>query len=229
MIAAISTMRLTRRVGDREALPEHRVEPGDEEDAGDDHRRGVQQRRDRCRAGHRVGQPGVQRELAALADARRRTGRSPPTAARGGCRRRTAPTPEMPWMLKPLVPRCSRDHELAPKNRIAVPTSSPTSPTRTVKNALSAARALGSSSHQCPISMNEQRPMISQPRISWTMFSAEDHHEHAGGEQRHGGEEVGVATVAAHVLEREDLHEQRDERDEEQQHHGQAVDVLADA
>ena len=46
------------------------------------------------------------------------------------------------------------------------------SPTRTVKNAFSAARLLASSSHQCPISMNEQRPMISQPRISWTMFSA---------------------------------------------------------
>ena len=29
-----------------------------------------------------------------------------------------------------------------------------------------------SSSHQCPISMNEQRPMISQPRISCTMFGA---------------------------------------------------------
>ena len=80
--------------------------------------------------------------------------------------------PEMPWMLKPLAPRFSCDQELAPKKRIAVPTSSPTSPTRTVKNAFSAALALASSSHQCPISMNEQRPMISQPRISWTMFGA---------------------------------------------------------
>ena len=35
----------------------------------------------------------------------------------------------------------------------------------------------------------------------------EDHREHAGGEQREGGEEVGVAAVAAHVLERVDLHE----------------------
>ena len=137
--------------------------------------------------------------------------------------------PEMPWMLKPLAPRFSWAQELAPKNRIAVPTSRPTSPTRTVKNAFSAALALGSSSHQCPISMNEQRPMISQPRISWTMFSAQDHHEHAGGEQRDGGEEVGVAAVAADVLQREDLHEQRDEGDEEQQHHRQAVDLLADA
>jgi hypothetical protein len=60
----------------------------------------------------------------------------------------------------------------APKKRIDVPTSRPTSPTRTVKNALSAASAVGFSSHQCPISRNEQRPMISQPRMIWTMFSA---------------------------------------------------------
>ena len=75
-------------------------------------------------------------------------------------------------MLKPLTPRFSCVHALAPKKRMAMPTSRPMSPTRTVKNAFSAAPALASSSHQCPISMNEQRPMISQPRISWTMFSA---------------------------------------------------------
>ena len=80
--------------------------------------------------------------------------------------------PEMAWMLKPLVSRLSRAHGLAAKNRMEVPTSSPTSPTRTVKNALRAARAFGYSSHQWPIRRNEQRPMISQPRISWTMFSA---------------------------------------------------------
>jgi hypothetical protein len=57
-------------------------------------------------------------------------------------------------------------------NMMAVPTISPTSPTRTVRNAFSAARLLASSSHQCPIRRNEHRPMISQPRISWTMFGA---------------------------------------------------------
>ncbi len=57
-------------------------------------------------------------------------------------------------------------------NMIAVPTIRPMSPTRTVRNALSAASLLARSSHQCPISKNEQRPMISQPRISCTMFSA---------------------------------------------------------
>ncbi len=74
----------------------------------------------------------------------------------------------------------STAHSLSPRienvpaapNMIAVPTKRPMSPTRTVRNAFSAARLLASSSHQCPISRNEHRPMISQPRINWTMFSA---------------------------------------------------------
>ena len=87
------------------------------------------------------------------------------------------PSPEsahawMARMSKPFVPRLSTAHWLEPKNKIAVPMSRPTSPTRTVKNALSAEWLLYASSHQCPISMNEQRPMISQPKISWTMFDA---------------------------------------------------------
>ena len=39
------------------------------------------------------------------------------------------------------------------------------SPTRLVRNALSAASELGFSSHQCPISANEQTPTSSQPTI----------------------------------------------------------------
>ena len=39
----------------------------DHVNAGGDHRRGVNQRRHRRRAGHRVGQPNVQRNLRALA------------------------------------------------------------------------------------------------------------------------------------------------------------------
>ena len=91
------------------------------------------------------------------------------------------------------------------------------------------ARLLASSSHQCPISRNEQRPMISQPRISWTMFSARTIVNMPALNSVMRGEEVGVAAVAAHVLERVDLHQRGDERDEQQQHHRQAVDVLADA
>ena len=56
----------------------------------------------------------------------------------------------------------------------------------------------------------------------------EHHREHAGGEQREAGEEVRVAAVAAHVLGGVDLHERADERDQQQRHDGEAVDLLAD-
>ena len=57
-------------------------------------------------------------------------------------------------------------------NKMATPTSRPTSPVRTVQNAFSAASLLARSSHQWPMSMNEQRPMISQPSTNCTVFSA---------------------------------------------------------
>ena len=50
--------------------------------------------------------------------------------------------PEMAKIEKPSLPRCSWAHELAPKNRTDTPTRRPMSPTLTVKNAFSAARAL---------------------------------------------------------------------------------------
>ena len=43
------------------------------------------------------------------------------------------------------------------------PINNPMSPVRVVRKALSAASELGFSSHQCPISMNEQRPTSSHP------------------------------------------------------------------
>ena len=48
---------------------EHRIEAADQVHAGGDHRGRVDQRADRRGAFHRVGQPDVQRELRALADA----------------------------------------------------------------------------------------------------------------------------------------------------------------
>ena len=55
--------------------------------------------------------------------------------------------PEIAWIEKPLEP-FSTAHWFAPKKITAVPTSSPMSPTRTVKKAFSAAREFASSSHQ---------------------------------------------------------------------------------
>ena len=47
---------------------EDRVGPHDQVDAGGDHRRGVDEGGDRRRAFHRVGQPGLERELGRLRD-----------------------------------------------------------------------------------------------------------------------------------------------------------------
>ncbi len=59
-------------VGDQEEHPRHRLEervgPRHQEHARRHHRGGVDQRRHRGRALHRVGQPDVERELGALAD-----------------------------------------------------------------------------------------------------------------------------------------------------------------
>ena len=50
-----------------EATPQHRADPDHQEHAGGDHRGRVDQGRHRRRAGHRVGEPQVQRQLGALA------------------------------------------------------------------------------------------------------------------------------------------------------------------
>ena len=62
------------RGDDRHRLRRVQVEPGQARDqvhAGGDHRRRVDQRRHRRRAGHRVRQPDVQRDLRRLAATRR--------------------------------------------------------------------------------------------------------------------------------------------------------------
>ena len=68
VIPPMSTMKFTPPACDREALEEDRVEARAEVDAGDDHRRGVDERGDGSGTGHGVGEPGMERELTALAD-----------------------------------------------------------------------------------------------------------------------------------------------------------------
>ena len=90
--------------------------------------------------------------------------------------RATAPMSNAQWVIRPWTAssliRCASNVRPAAKNRIDTPTSSPTSPTRVVKNAFRAASEMSCCSHQWPISMKEQRPMISQPRIIWRVVEA---------------------------------------------------------
>ena len=76
-----------------------------------------------------------------------------------------------PWEIPPSAARMfmSRIEKVLPaaKNRMITPMSRPMSPTRLVRNAFSAASEFGLSSHQCPMSTNEQTPTNSQPMIIW--------------------------------------------------------------
>ena len=106
---------------------EQRPRAGDEVDAGSNHRRRVDERRDRRRALHRVGQPDVQRELRRLAD--RADGDEHGRSGDGRGRKRAELLHDLLVAeragYQPTAPRC--------------PSSSPTSPTRVVRNALIAA------------------------------------------------------------------------------------------
>ena len=74
----ISAMELTPPSPIEKPVEEDRVQTGAQVDAGDHHRRRVDQRGDGRGAGHGVGQPRVQRELARLADDREhQRGRAP--------------------------------------------------------------------------------------------------------------------------------------------------------
>ena len=57
---------------------------------------------------------------------------------------------------------------LAAKKQTMTPIIRPTSPVRVVRNAFNAASEFGFSSHQWPMSMNEQTPTSSQPTSSWS-------------------------------------------------------------
>ena len=83
-------------VGDVEPFPKDRVDASDEEDTGNDHGRGVKQRRHGGRARHRVRQPRVKRELAGLADCRDEQGDRRHQQRPTRTRRLKAPRPE--WL-----------------------------------------------------------------------------------------------------------------------------------
>ena len=56
---------------------------------------------------------------------------------------------------------------------------------------------------------------------------AHHHAEHRGGEEADVGKKGGVARLVGHVLEREEVDEERDERYHEDHHRGEGVDEEA--
>ena len=209
---------------DREAVPEDRVEPGAEVDAGDDHRGRVDQRRDRCRAGHRVGQPGVQRELTRLADDREQQRERASTARACGS------TLELDGRVvdRDDVERAGAGRALHDEERHDHADDQP-----------DVAGARGEEGLERGVAVRLLLPPVpdQHERAEADELPADEHLErvvgddeqqHRRGEEAERRVEVREPAVAAHVLERVHVHEQRDERDDEHHHHGETVDLDAD-
>ena len=204
---------------DREPVEEHRVQAGAEVDAGDDHGGGVDERRHRRGAGHGVGQPGVQRELAALADdadeEARRRGEEHAVVGAGAERVGVAPADVEAADGEEQDDDADHQADVAGaggEERLE--------------------RGGGCwrlSSHQCPMSANEQRPTPSQPSEHLQRVVGDDEREHRRGEQAEHRVVVRVADVVLEVRGAVDVHEQRDQRDDEEHHHREAVHADADA
>ena len=212
---------------DVEAGVEDRIEPRHQEHTGDDHRRRVQERGHRGRARHGVGEPGVEGELTRLADAGDEQCHSAPEqhAARGLPRHRPAGDrldgeTVRAVLDRPLVGPEEDDRRTDEQAHVADPDGE-----ERLERGPRVGRLLPPVTDQHERAETHDLP--AEDQLDHVL--GEDHHQHARREQGESGEEVRVAAVAGDVLGGEDLHQQRDERDQQQQHDGEPVDVLAEA
>ena len=205
---------------DVQANVEDRIQAGNQEYAGHDHRAGVQQRADGRRASHRVRQPGVQRELAALADA--------------GDEQRHSSEGDHALGAEPLSVG-GKFVDLADFQRVERKQQcTGTDEQAHVANAhcperLERRLAVGSLFPPVTDEHEGAQAHDFPAENQLDHVGGQHHREHASREQRQRGEEVRVAAVAAHVLGAEDLYQGRDERHQQQDRDRQAVDVRTNA
>ncbi len=194
----------------RRRRQEHRVEPRHREHPGGDHRRGVDQRRDRRRAGHRVRQPDVQRELRGLADdagaeQQRGGGHRPGGQVRHGG--------EHVGDAEAAGGPAEHDH---PDDEAGVP--EPGGQER-LERGRPRLRQLTVVTDQDVRAQAHDLPADQQH----DEVAGDDDEQHGRREQRHERRVGRVARVAAQVLDRVELHEQRHRTDHDRHDHGQPV------
>ena len=211
IVAAISSVSAAddrADVGRRRRLLEQRVHARDQVDAGGDHRRGVDQGGDRRRALHGVREPGVERDLGGLGEradqqqhaARHEVGRRCGVNASSTC-----------------ANVCRKSSVPVPRKMKNVPSTSPTSPTTLMTNALMPACGGGRAPVPEARSAGRTRRRRTPSRRSAGRSSPPGPAAACEHEEVQVGEEARVAAVAAHVGDRVEVDQRRDAGDDE--HH----------
>ena len=199
---------------DRRQREQH-VAARDQVHAGRHHRRRVDQRRDRRRARHRVGEPDVERDLRALAGAseeQEETDAPSPRRRRHGSDVAAALTP-----LKSSVPMFANIMNIATRN--------PKSPMRFTMNAFLPASAFAFSLNQKPMSKYEHKPDAFPPDEQNRIVAAEHQQQHEEDEQVEIREVARISRIVLHVSDAEQMDEHADARDDERHHHRQLVEL----
>ena len=115
------------------------------------------------------------------------------------------------------------------KYRMMMPIIRPMSPVRVVRNALSAAAAVGALLPPVPDQRERAEADALPAEQDLQRVVGDDEREHRRGEQAEHRVVVRVADVVLEVRQAVDVHQQRDQRDDEQHHHREAVHADADA
>ena len=198
---------------------EDRVGAGDEVDAGVDHRRGMDQRADRRRAFHGVGQPDVERELGALAhrahEQQQRDAGHHPRLYRAALQRRGQ---QRSNDARGEVERADGRPDRGDAERKAE-----------VADAVDEERLLGRQCRRAAAVPEADQQVARQAdqlpgREQQQEVVGQDQQQHAEHEQVEVGEEAPAARVVGHVADRVDVDEHADRRHHDQQHRGQRVD-----
>jgi hypothetical protein len=210
-------------VADRESMEEDGVDAGPEVDTGHDHRGRVDERGHRRRPGHGVGQPGVQRELTRLAhDREHQRGRAPQDERVADLRVRRG------RVQRHDIERTDARRALHDEERHDHAGEQTDVAGAGGEEGLERGVAVGLLLP--PVTDQHERAHTDELPTDEELQGVVgyDEQQHRRGEERQRRVEVGESTIAAHVLERVDVDEQRDQGDDEHHQHREAVDLDAD-
>ena len=201
----------------RREIVEH-MRAGDQIDARRHHGRGVDERADRRRAGHRVGQPGLQRQLRRFADGAAEQQR------RRGDRQRRSHRPMRDGSLHQRLDveraQIGEEDEQADRHRGV---ADPGDDERLARGEPVDGIAIPEADQEIAAEADALPAEIEEQQVV-----RQHQHQHRGDEQVHVGEEAAVALVRAHELGGVEVDEKADEGDDQHHQARQRVEVEAD-